>query len=149
MKSRTLGTLARLSLGALLATAACRTTPSGSMTGAPAARQAVDQFMGAVRAQDLQGLSTIWGTTNGPARDQIERTELERRELLMMCYLTHDRYRILGDEQAAGGARTLRVELTRGALTRATNFTVVRGPSERWYVQDVDLTQMQEFCNRR
>jgi len=149
VKTRTSVTLARLGLGALLVTAACRTTPRGSQTGAADPRAAVERFMGAVRAQDLQGLSAVWGTTNGPARDQIDRAELERRELLMMCYLTHDRYRVLGDQQAAGGARPVRVELTRGTLTKATNFTVVRGPSDRWYVQDVDLTQMQEFCNRR
>ncbi len=149
MKTRTsVVSLARLCLGALLLTAACRTTPRGEQTGAPDARAAVDRFMGAVRAQDLQGLSTVWGTTKGPARDQIERTELERREVLMMCYLSHDRYRVLGDQQAAGGGRTVRVEVARGALAKTTNFAVVRGPSDRWYVQDVDLTQLQEFCTR-
>lgn len=146
MKIRTSGTLARLVLGALLVTAACRPPGTGALTGAPTARAAVDQFMGAVRAQDLQKLSTIWGTTNGPARDQIDRTELERRELLMMCYLSHDRYQVLDEQAAAGGARAVRVRVTRRTLNRETTYTVVRGPSDRWYVQDVDLTQMQEFC---
>ena len=148
MKIRTSGTLARLCLGALLATAACRTTPPGRMTGADAPRAAVDQFMTAVRAQDLQALSTIWGTNSGPARDQIDRVELERREVIMMCYLTHDRYRVQTDQPAAGGGRNFRVEVTRGPLSKTTTFNVVRGPSERWYVQDVDLTQMQDFCTR-
>jgi len=138
-------------IGLMLAAAACggARTPSGPLPGAPGAREAVDQFMGAVRAQDLQALSTIWGTAKGPARDQMDRTELERRELLMMCYLTHERF-IVQDEQAgAADTRVFRIALTRGNTTKPTTFTVVKGPSDRWYVSDADLTQLQAFCNRR
>jgi hypothetical protein len=148
VKIRTSGTLVRLSLGALLATAACR-TPAGPLPGAPTPRAAVEQFMGAVRAQDLQAMSIVWGTTKGAARDQIDRTELERRELLMMCYLTHDRYQVQGEQTTVADRHTLAVSVTRGRLTRTTNFTTVTGPSNRWYVEDVDLTHMQDFCSQR
>lgn len=122
---------------------------SGSLTGAASARTAIDQFMAAVRAQDLQALSTIWGTSEGAARDRMDRSELERRELLMMCYLTHDRYLVQEETGGERDSRVFRIAVTRGDTTRPTSFTTVRGPSDRWYVQDADLTQLQAFCTRR
>jgi hypothetical protein len=143
-----------LVVGLLLAAAACR-SPAGrggdasaALTGAPAPRAAVERFMAAVSAQDLQALSTVWGNKDGPARDAMSRDELEKRELLMMCYLTHDRFRIVGEEPGMGGRLGLRVEVTRGNLTRETSFLTVRGPAGRWYVENADLTNMQAFCQR-
>jgi hypothetical protein len=134
---------------ALLVFAACRTsaTPKGPMPGAPAPRAAVESFLSAVRAQDLQAMSAVWGSTKGPARDIIDdRAELEKRELVMQCYLNHDRFRILGDVPGDNGGRVFRVELTKGNLTRATTFTTVPGPSERWYVLEADLNPVKDLC---
>jgi hypothetical protein len=41
------------------------------------------------------------------------------------------------------------VNLTLGPLTRSANFQVVKGPGGRWYVSDVDLKALQEFCARK
>ena len=79
-----------------LALAACGgPNTTGPLTGAPAPRTAIEQFLAAVRAQDLQAMSVIWGSEKGPARDLIERRELEKRELIMQCMLAHERFRIL------------------------------------------------------
>ena len=75
--------------------AACGPKTTGPLTGAPAPRTALEQFLAAVRAQDLQAMSIIWGSEKGPARDLIERRELEKRELVMQCMLSDDRFRIL------------------------------------------------------
>jgi len=50
----------------------------------------VDQFLAAVKAQDLQAMSVVWGTSKGPARDQLERSELEKREIIMQGCYDHD-----------------------------------------------------------
>jgi hypothetical protein len=139
---------------ALLVVAACRTSPSreattsaAPMPGAPAPRAAVESFLAAVRAQDLQAMSLVWGSSRGPARDIIDdRAELEKRELVMQCYLNHDKYRILNDVPGDGGARVFRVELVKGDLTRATDFRTVRGPSDRWYVLEADLNPVTDLC---
>jgi hypothetical protein len=137
---------------ALLVFAACRSSsaaPRGPMPGAPAPRAAVEGFLTAVRAQDLQAMSVVWGSTKGPARDIItDRSELEKRELVMQCYLDHDSFRVLGDMAGDKGGRIFRVELTKGDLTRTTNFTTVQGPSERWYVLEADLTPVKDLCGR-
>ena len=44
------------------------------------------------------------------------------------------------------GKRVFRVELTRGPITRATNFVSTQGPSERWYVESADLEPVKDLC---
>ena len=50
------------------------------------------------RVQDLQEMSIAWGTSKGPARDQFERTELEKRLIVMQGCYDSDKHRIV-DEQ--------------------------------------------------
>ncbi|HJU65529.1 MAG TPA: hypothetical protein VJ596_07615 [Gemmatimonadaceae bacterium] len=138
----------------LILAAACQTTPGGTGTtgaptgpGAPSARAAVEAFLASVRAEDLQAMSIIWGTSRGPARDVLpDREQLEKRELIMQCYLAHDRFRVLSDTRSGDGAHTVVVSLTKGDLTRQTNFYAVQGPSERWYVERADLEPVEDLC---
>lgn len=144
-------------IGAVLLLAACKTSPvatsptPASGPGAASARDAVAGFMNAVTAQDLQAMSRYWGTAAGPVRDRgdISRDDLQKRELLMMCYLRHDRYRVVTEAQDATGGRVLAVELTAGPLTRTTNFHAVAGPASRWFVQSVDLDPVIDICRSR
>jgi hypothetical protein len=121
---------------------------SGSQTGAPDAIAAIRAFLAAAKQQDIQALGALWGDAQGPARDRMERTEAEKRELIMVCYLKHDRYDIAGDAPNPGGTRAVVVNLTLGPLTRSANFQVAQGPGKRWFVQDVDLKALQDFCAR-
>lgn len=138
----------RLIIAFVAVLAACGPRTGGPLTGAPAPRPAVEQFLAAVRAQDLQAMSIIWGTSKGPTRDQIERRELEKRELIMQCMFAHDRFRILGDAAGQAGRRVFRVELTRGTIVRVTNFTTIEGPSERWYVESADIEPVKDLCRQ-
>lgn len=134
---------------ALLVLAACgpRVAPGSPMPGALAPRAAVESFLSAVRAQDLQAMSMVWGSERGPARDIIpDRSELEKREIVMQCYLAHDRFRILGDVASVEKRRVFRVELSKGPLTRTTTFTTVAGPSNRFYVLEADLEPVKDLC---
>jgi hypothetical protein len=121
------------------------TTPApvlrGNQTGAADAVAAIRGFLTAAKQTDLQAM--------GAARDQWPREELEKRELIMMCYLKHDRYDVLGDAPNPGGTRAVIVSLTLGDLTRSTNFDVVRGQDSRWYVQNIDVKPLQEFCAKK
>ena len=91
-------------------------------------------------------MSVIWGTPNGPARDQVDRAQLEQRELIMQCYLSHDSFDIRTDTRTSADTHNLGVSLTKGNLTRETSFTTVRGPSDRWYVQEVPLEPVRDLC---
>lgn len=136
----------------LLVLAACpRPTQrgGGGAAGASNARQALDGFLNGVRAQDLQVMSNFWGTADGPARDRLDRSELEKRELTMACYLAHDRVRIVDEAARAGDRRVYTVELTYGTISRTTEIITVKGPSDRWYVENADIRQTQGLCEAR
>ena len=124
---------------------ACRPQGGGNLTGAADSRAAVESFLRAARAQDLEAMSIIWGTERGPVRDQMERREREQRQLVMMCYLNHDSYQILS-ETPGETSRTLAVQLSRGSLTRTTNFVTVRGAGGRWYVEQAQIQPLTDFC---
>lgn len=136
-----------VALLAFLAFAGCRTAaPGREQTGADSPRRAVELFLAAVSAQDIQAMSVVWGTEKGPARDQLARTELERREIIMQQCFAHDRYRVMDEIPGEGGSRMLRVEITRGSTTRTPQFVTIEGPSERWYVMDADIAAMSDLC---
>lgn len=119
----------------------------GGQTGGPDPRAALDGFLNGIRAQDLQVISNYWGTAEGPARNKLDRAELEKRELTMACYLAHDRTpRVIDDEPRAGNRRIFNVELTYGTTSRTTEIVTVKGPSERWYVENADIRQTQVLC---
>jgi hypothetical protein len=123
-------------------------SPGSSMTGGATARDAATQFMNAVKAQDLMAMGSVWGNSRGPARETLERSDLDARlVLLQQCY-NHDRFQILDDSSAPSGGRIVRVQITRGNVTRTPSFRIVTGPSNRWYVEDTDFATVQgQFCS--
>jgi hypothetical protein len=148
----------------LLLVGACKTTTvqsnpttstspvtSPGATGAADHVSAVRGFMAAVKQTDLQALGSFWGNKDGPARESLPRDELEKRGIIMARCLRHDTYEIIGDAPSAGGARAIVVNLRLGDLSRSADFVVVRGPSQRWYVQDITnmMQRLQEICQHK
>jgi hypothetical protein len=119
---------------------------SGQLTGASASQLAVEQFLKAVNDKDLQAMSIVFGTKDGPARETMDRTELEKREVILACYFNHDSARILGEQGGTQGHREVRVELKKGNLTRQTTFYTIQGPGRRWYVDNMDIAAVRDFC---
>lgn len=137
----------------LLLSAACSTSttiqPGAGVTPA-GPRPALDAFLSAVRSQDLQAMSAAWGDRDGAVRDskRLGRDEVEHRELIMMCYFKHDRYRVLSEQPGAGGERVIQVELTRGTLSRTTNFFLVSA-GDRWYVRTAEMEPVKDLCSQK
>jgi hypothetical protein len=128
--------------------ASCRSVAVGNETGASSSEMAVSQFIAAARAQDLQAMSAVWGNADGPTRDRVDRQELERRMLIIVCHLKHDESRI-GPAQTGEAGRALHmVEMTQGPRTASVTFTAIRNRrSDRWYVENVDLAPLRAFCH--
>lgn len=143
-----------LLMGLLLA-GACRTQTIEVPGTAPvpvspiaiAPRPAVEAFLAAIRAQDLQALSLAWGDKDGPIRDskKLSREEVEQREIILSRCFKHDSFRILGEAPVPGNERVFQVELVRGTLTRVTDFFTARGP-DRWYVREAKLEPVKDLC---
>jgi hypothetical protein len=121
-----------------------------SSSGAASPRLAVDAFLAAVRGQDLQAMSSVWGDKNGPVRDTkvFSREEMEQRELILIRCLKHDSFRVLGDSPALDGERSLRVELVRGTLVRSTDFSIARA-GDRWYVRTYAVDATKDLCTAK
>jgi hypothetical protein len=132
----------------LLMLAACAPPrPGVQQAGAKSPKAAVESFLAAVRAQDLQAMAAVWGTDKGPARDAMAPDRLEKSELIMMCYFNHDKFRI-GRESVREGKQLYAVDLSKGPLNRTTTFYTVKGPSSRWFVENADIAPVQDFCRQ-
>ena len=121
-----------------------REGPAGALNG----RAAVEAFLTAVRAQDLRGMSAVWGNEKGPTADRIKRDELEKRLIAIQCYLSHDKW-AFAEERArliTGGRQEYIVDLRQQQLSGRTKFTVVAGQAGRWFVEDIDVLSLKDFC---
>lgn len=116
--------------------------------GAASGRGAVEAFLKAVAAQDLQAMSGLWGNTKGLARDQLKRDELEKRLIIMQCLMQHDRFQFpeSGPRLQTGGRQEHLIELTKGSTSARTTMITVAGPGGRWLVEDVNVTPLRDFC---
>jgi len=127
--------------------------PPGMMTGGSSPEDAVNAYIAAVKARDLQAMSAIWGTERGPARETMERVQMERSETIVMgLFCTDEEARVTRKASGTGTRQILTVELKRKSATVSTNFTTIPGPRNRWYVEDVDLgsdkpKRMQALCH--
>ena len=131
-----------------LVLAGCPRPMGGPAPGATSSDAAVQQFLFAAKAQDLQALSAVWGNEVSPLRDRANRQELERRMLIIVCHLRHDESRI-GPAQAGESGRVLhRVDLTQGDKKASPVFTTVRNTkTSRWFVEGFDMTAVSGFCS--
>ena len=119
-----------------------------NVTGAASPRSAVELFLTAAKAQDIQAMSVIFGTNRGPSRDNMNREELEKRLVILQCYFNHDKFRILSDLPGDGGHRIVEAELTKQTIVRTPNFYAIKGPGDRWYVDNMEIAAVQDFCRR-
>ena len=121
-----------------------------SLTGAPTARDAATMFVAAATAQDLQAMGAVWGTDKGAARDNMDRQELDRRLIILQPCYASDRAQVLDETIGSTPTqRNVRIQLTRANRTKLLQFRVVRGPSNRWYVEDANYEAVQtDFCRR-
>jgi len=134
--------------GSEAGSAPTRAALPGAASGAASAKEAVEVFMRAVKAQDLQTMSAVWGTVRGPAREQMEREELEKRLIIIQCKLDHLSWSFLEDRPRllAGGKQDFQVQLRDKQAQATTTFTTILGPSGRWFVEIVDMAPLSDFC---
>jgi hypothetical protein len=137
-------------MGAPAPAPAPATAPSTSLnvTGGASPRAAVELFLTAVRAEDIQTMAGIFGTSRGPSRDNMNREELEKRLVILQCYFNHDKFRILRDFPGDDNHRVVVAELTRGTIVRSPSFYVIAGPGGRFYVDNMEIAAVRDFCRQ-
>jgi hypothetical protein len=103
---------------------------------------ALDQFLAAVKANDLSRMGTLWGTDRGPAVQWMKSRELRQRLTVIQKYLDHAGYRIIEGPLAVpnrSDLRSYRVDLQRSGCNQAVPIDVIHTRSGGWLVYDVHL----------
>jgi hypothetical protein len=131
----------------LVVLAGCRRAVGGPEPGALGSPLAVQGFLNAAKAGDLQAMSAMFGNDISPLRDRETRQSVERRMMIMVCHLKHDTVKI-GPAQAGQNGRTQhRVELTQGTKSASPMFTTVKNVrTGRWFVEEFDIAAVREMC---
>jgi hypothetical protein len=124
--------------------AACGGGSAGPQTPVPqSVNAALEQFLSAVKANDLSRMGGLWGTDRGPASQWMKPDELRQRLSVIQKYLDHTGYRIVEGPLAVpsrNDLRTYRVDLQRaGGCTQVVQVDVIRTRSGGWLVFDPHL----------
>ena len=106
---------------------------------------AIDNFLAAVKAKDLDRMGQLWGNQKGPKASQTpdkDREQLRQRLVVMQKMLDNKGYRIVEGplpSSAGGDMRMFRVELDRGNCKKVVPFDVVQAHQGGWLVYDPHL----------
>ena len=131
------------------ATAALDKPLEPGQIGGNSPRSAVVAFMTAVMAQDLRGMSAMWGNEQGPTANRIKRDELEKRLIVIQCLLAHDKWEFAeaSPRLTTGGRQEYVVNMQKKQVSGRTTFTTVGGPNNRYFVEDIAIGDIKEACH--
>ena len=133
----------RLPMVLVLLGAACG-RGSGPQTPQPqSVNAALEQFLAAVKANDLSRMGGLWGTERGPNGRRMDAQVLRQRLTVIQKYLDHVGYRVVEGPllvPARADLRTYRVELQRArGCNQVVQIDVIRTDSGGWLVFDPHL----------
>jgi hypothetical protein len=120
--------------------------PATNVTGSSTAALAISEFMAAAKAQNLQAMGALWGSTTELVRERDAQADVEKRLLIMACHLKHDAYKVTTERPDLGGTRMFQLQLTYKDITRVSSFRVVPNQRGRWFVQEFELEPLQAIC---
>ena len=125
----------------ILATFGCagKSVPAGTLPSEPAA--AVEQFLAAVKDNDLRAMGDVWGSSRGPANAWMAADYREKALTVIRATLAYETYTLDPAGTRPGGSseeRVLRVQLRRNNCRPMVPFTVLR-VGDGWLVSNIDL----------
>ena len=135
---------------AMMLLSACpKPQPTGAgTTGARSSRAAIEAFLSAARAGDIQALTAVWGSERGAARDRMPPDQLEKNAVILACHFRNSGYEIQSERTSDNGDRVTRVEIRFADIRRSTTFNTVEGPGDRWYVANADVVAVQDIAKQ-
>ena len=110
----------------------------------------VERFLQAANTRDLETMSRLFGTDDGPIGDTENRQQVELRMDLIAEILQHADYEITSERRVPGTASVsirvgvdILISTPRGtAMVEDVGFTVVLESPNRWLVTVIDLTKI-------
>ena len=136
----------------LLTSAAACTTQTVMDQSQPQVAPAltVERFLQAANTRDLETMSRLFGTDDGPIGDSGSRQEVELRMDLIAEILQHADYQITSERRVPGadfpslrvGVDILIVTPRGTTMVEDVGFTVVLESTSRWLVNVIELTKI-------
>jgi len=134
-------------LALVIGSLGCATTSAvaGDGPGAGEPRVVVERFLRLAAEGDFAGMGRIFGTAEGPVARRDPAGELERRMYALATLLRHESA-VVGEGSPVPGrggeAIGFEVAFTRDGRVRTAPFVVVRGPGQRWFLEEVGLSAL-------
>jgi hypothetical protein len=106
----------------------------------------VERFLQAANARDLETMSRLFGTHDGPIADSGSREEIELRMDVIAEILQHDDYEIISERRVPGAefpSNRISVDLSLlgGTTVRDVGFTVVES-DDRWLINVIEVVKI-------
>lgn len=102
----------------------------------------VEQFMRASNAKDLDAMSRLFGTKDGPVAGKWPREEIEKRMFVIATELQHEDFSVIGEQMVPGrgsDATRLMVKLTKNTNNYNVPFTLVRYKESAWLIEQIGI----------
>ena len=108
----------------------------------------VERFLQAANTRDLETMSRLFGSDDGPIGDTGSREEVELRMDVIAEILQHDDYEIISERRVPGAevpSNRIGVDilLPGGTTVRDVGFTVVES-DDRWLINVIELVKITE-----
>ena len=134
----------------LMSAGACtsQTVVNQSQSPVVAPALTVERFLQAANTRDLETMSRLFGTDDGPIGDTGTREEVELRMDVIAEILQHDDYEIISECMVPGAevpSNRIGVDLLlpSGTTVRDVGFTVVES-DDRWLINVIELAKITE-----
>lgn len=147
-----------LMMAAMVVLSACASSSpppaaSAGMAGASglAPTMTIERFLRAANQNDLDAMSNLFGTRDGPVARTWSRREIDDRMFLLASLLKHTDYTI-GNEQIVPGRReeatqfNVRLVLQQGPVQ--VPFVMVRSRNNQWLVENIDIQRITRGTGR-
>ena len=146
---RLLSALTLLAIAATTTACAAGVQAPAGGPGAPAPPAAVERFLQLAGDGEYLSMGWYFGTADGPILERDTPSEVEKRMYALATVLQNNGFAV-GTATAVpgriGAAQRFDVVLQRQGGQLRVPITTVRGPGERWLVEEVDL---QAITNQR
>lgn len=140
--SRAFARLPALVVLLLIAACAGGLRPPAGGAGAPAPEAAVERFLQLAGEREYLEMGWYFGTSEGPVNGRDAASDVEKRMYALATVLQNEGY-VVGSGTPVpgrvGAAQRFTVRLMRNGREQQVPFTTVRGPGERWLVEQVDV----------
>jgi hypothetical protein len=109
----------------------------------------VERFLQAANSRDLETMSRLFGTDDGPIADSGNREEIELRMDVIAEILQHRDYEIMSERSVPGAEAPsnrigVDISLPGGVRVGDVGFTVVLESANRWLISVIELTKITE-----